>query len=74
MPTCGTILILPAVLKRRGPFMRQGLCSQLAHLWATSDFAPPPPARSKAVGTPKGDKGYAVTRPTSGPPPFLPPL
>ena len=30
--------------------MRQGLCSHLAHLWATSDCA----LFSKAVGTPKG--------------------
>ena len=28
---------------------RQGLCSHLAHLWATSNSAP----RSEAVGTPK---------------------
>ena len=28
------------------------LCSHLAHLWATFDSAPPPPPRSKAVGTP----------------------
>ena len=29
--------------------MRQGLCSHLAELWATSDSAPPP----EAVGTPE---------------------
>ena len=31
------------------PRTRQGLCSHLAYLWATSDFAP----RYKAVGTPQ---------------------
>ena len=29
--------------------MRQGLCSHLAHLWATSDFVP----RSEAEGIPQ---------------------
>ena len=47
LPTCGPLLILPPALKRWGPPRRQGLCSHLARLWATSDFAP----RSKAVGT-----------------------
>ena len=38
----------PAV-KRWGPLRRQGLCSYIAHLWATSNSAP----RSQAVGTPQ---------------------
>ena len=48
LPTCGPLLILPPALKRWGSPGRQGLCSHLAHLWATSDSAP----RSEAVGTP----------------------
>ena len=47
LPTCGPPLIL--ALKRRGAPMRRGLCSNLPHLWATSDFA----LRSEAVGTPE---------------------
>ena len=39
-PTCGPLLILFPALKRWGPPRRQGLCSNLAHLWATSDFVP----------------------------------
>ena len=49
LPTDGPLLILPRALKRWGPPQQQGLCSHLAHLWATSDFAP----RSKAVVTPQ---------------------
>ena len=49
LPTCGPRRILPPALKRRGPSRGQGLCRQLAHLWATSDFAP----RFEAVGTPE---------------------
>ena len=41
--------MLPLALKRWGPPRRQGLCSHLAHLWATFDAAP----RSEAVGTPQ---------------------
>ena len=37
------------VLKRWGPPRRQGLCSHLAHLGATSHATP----RSEAVGTPE---------------------
>ena len=48
LPTCGPLLILPPALKRWGPLRRQGLCSHLAHLRATSDSAP----RSEAEGTP----------------------
>ena len=40
---------MPPALKRWGPPKGQGLCSHLAHLWATSDSAP----RSEAVGTPQ---------------------
>ena len=47
LPTCGPLLIVPHALKRWGPRRRQGLCSHLAHLWATYDSAP----RSEAVGT-----------------------
>ena len=47
LPTCGPLLILPPALKRLGPPRRQGLCSHLARLWATSHSAP----RSEAVGT-----------------------
>ena len=49
LPTCGPLLILPPALKRWGLPRRQGLCSHLAHLWATTDSAP----RSEAVGTPQ---------------------
>ena len=49
--------------------MRQGLCSHLAHLWATCDIAP----CSEAVGTPQGGKGYVATLPTCGPLLILPP-
>ena len=45
-PTCGPPLILPPLL---GHLRRQGLCCQLAHLWATSDCA----SRSEAVETPQ---------------------
>ena len=48
LPTCGQLLILSPALKRRAPPRRQGLCSHLANLWATCDFAP----RSEAEGTP----------------------
>ena len=47
LPTCGPLLILPPALKRLGPPRRQGLCSHLARLRATSHSAP----RSEAVGT-----------------------
>ena len=47
--TSGPLLILPPALKRRGSPRRQGLCSHLAHKWATSDSAP----RSEAEGIPK---------------------
>ena len=49
LPTFGPPLILPHALKRWGPPKRQGLCSHLAHLCATSDSPP----RSEAVGTPQ---------------------
>ena len=49
LPTSGALLILPPALKRRGSPRRQGLCSHLAHLWATSDSAP----RSEAEGLPE---------------------
>ena len=48
LPTSGPLLILPLALKRRGS-PRQGLCSQLAHKWATSDSA----TRSEAMGIPE---------------------
>ena len=37
LPTCGPPLILPPALKRWGSPRRHGLCTHLAHLWATSD-------------------------------------
>ena len=49
LPTCGPLLILPRALKRWGPPTWQGLCSHLAHSWATFDSAP----RFEAVGTPQ---------------------
>ena len=54
-PTCGSPLILPPALKRWGPPRWQGLCSHLAHLWATSDSAPAvkrwgPPRRQGLCG------------------------
>ena len=49
LPTSGPLLILPPALKRWGSPRRQGLCSHLAHKWATSDSAP----RSEAEGIPE---------------------
>ena len=49
LPTCGPLVILPPAVKRRGSLRRQGLCSHLAHKWATSDFVP----RSEAEGIPE---------------------
>ena len=40
LPTSGPRLILCAALRRRASPKRQGLCSHLAHKWATSDFIP----------------------------------
>ena len=40
---------LPPALKRRGSPRLQGLCSHLAHKWATFDFVP----RSQAEGIPE---------------------
>ena len=48
MPTCEPFVILPPALKRWGTPRQQGLCSHLAHLWATSDIV----ARFKALRTP----------------------
>ena len=49
LPTCGPLLILSPALKQRGSPRRQGLCSHLAHNWATSYFVP----RSEAEGLPE---------------------
>ena len=49
LPTSRPLLIMPPALKRRGSPRRQGLCSHLAHKWATSDSAP----RSEADGLPQ---------------------
>ena len=38
--TCGLLLVLSLAQKQRGSPRRQGLCSHLAHLWATFDFVP----------------------------------
>ena len=40
LPTSGPLLILSPALKCRGSPRRQGLCSHLAHKWATSDLVP----------------------------------
>ena len=40
LPTCGPPPILPPALKPSGCPRRQGLCSHLAHSWATCDSAP----------------------------------
>ena len=39
LPTSGPLLIMPPALQRWGSPRRQGLCSHLAHKWATSDSA-----------------------------------
>ena len=49
LPTYGPLLILPPALKWWGPPRRQGLCSHLARLWATSDSVP----SSEVVGKPQ---------------------
>ena len=41
-PDMSPMILSPAV-NRWGPPRRQGLCSQPAHLWTISYFAPPPP-------------------------------
>ena len=41
LPTCGSLVILPPAVQQWGSPKRQGLCSHLAHLWATSDSLPP---------------------------------
>ena len=40
LPASGPLLIPPPALRRWGSPRWQGLCSHLAHLWATSDSAP----------------------------------
>ena len=49
LPTCGPLLILSPALKRWGSPRRQGLCSHIAHKWATSDSVP----RFEAEGLPE---------------------
>ena len=56
-------------LKRWGTPGRQGLCSHLAHLWATSDSVP----WLYSGGEPPGGRGYVATLPTCGPLLILPP-
>ena len=68
-PTCGPPQILPPALKQWGPPRRQELCSHPAHLWATSDSAPP----LLSGGEPPGGTGYVATRSICGPPVVLPP-
>ena len=63
-------MILSPALMRWGPPTRHGLCSHLAHLWATSDFVP----RSAGFGSTKG--GGSPSLPFGGgcpPPPYSPP-
>ena len=64
----GQLLIPPPALKRRGSPRRQGLCSHLAHKWASFDFAPP----LSSGGAPQGGRGYVATVPTCGPLLILP--
>ena len=49
MPTSGPLVILPPALRRCGSPGWQGLCSHLAHMWATSHSAP----GTEAVGIPE---------------------
>ena len=49
LPIWGPLLSYSPALKRRGSPRRQGLCSHLADLWATSELVP----RSEAEGLPK---------------------
>ena len=63
----GRDLLYPA-LKRWAPPRRQGLCSHLAHFWATSDFAP----TLKRWEPPSG-RVYVATWSTCGPLLILPP-
>ena len=64
--TCGPLLIPPPpppTLKCWEHPKRHGLCSQSAHLWATTDFVP----CSEALGTPLDGMGYVANLPTCGP-------
>ena len=63
--------ILPPALKRGVPLGRRGLFGHLAHLWAASNFAPPPPALKRWA--PPRVAGVVATQPTCGPPLILPP-
>ena len=70
LPTCGPHVIMPPALQRGGTPRRQGLCSHLAQLWATSDFAP----HSEAVGTPQAAGVTWPPCPLVGHFSFCPPL
>ena len=63
-PTCGPLLRLSPARSLWGTPKRQGWCCQCAHLWATSDFAPPPPP---AFGTPLDGRGEVANLPKCGP-------
>ena len=72
---------MPPSPKRWRPPRRQGLCSQPAHLWPTSDSAPlfGGPRRRQGSSSHLAHlwatcgRGYVATLPTFGPPMILPP-
>ena len=62
LPTCWPLLIFSPALKRWGSPRRQGLCSQSAHVWATSDFLP----CFEVLGTPLMARVMQPTHPLVG--------
>ena len=69
-PTCGPRWILSPALKHRGPPKWQGLCSDWAYMWATSDFVP----RLEVSGSLADGRVYVATGPTCGAPVILLPF
>ena len=60
MPTCGPLLIVSPALKRRASPKRQGLCSHIAHLWATFNRSTNLPVRCKVLDCRKWHCTYGM--------------
>ena len=67
-------MILPPALRRWGPPRRQGLCSHLAHLWATSDSAPRSEPHTQLFGGARPPPPPPGELPSPAPLPEPPPL